>query len=230
MRGSEVIDRSMSRAEKAQLVQGVLEVSGIYMKESKRPIEMTIVQKSEVNPWCYPPKFEFQYGEWLRDSFEGGTIEPWSSYEMPDLAILITQLLLASKTLVGAHPDQILCKVPYKDFMTALTDELPNFMSELDSDTRNVLLTLARIWSTVETDTIHSKPAAADWVIERLPEAYRPVLRRAKAICIGKEDEHWDDLRDLLKPCADLMFEEVNSRITEIMQADSTNKSIASSL
>jgi len=68
---------------------------------------------------------------------------------MPDLALLITQVLLASLTLVGDGPEKLLCKVPYHDFISAITDELPNLVPDLDSDTRNVLLTLARIWSTV---------------------------------------------------------------------------------
>ena len=97
--------------------------------------------------------------------------------------------------------------------MTAIINALPNLLSDLDSDTRNVLLTLARIWSTVATDAIRSKPAAADWVINRLPEKYRPVMERAKAICQGEEKEHWDDIQELIKPCADFMLSETNCTI-----------------
>ena len=60
---------------------------------------MTIVIKSEIKPWRYPPHFDFQYGEWLREKFENGNIDPWPTKEMPDLALLITQVLLASQTL-----------------------------------------------------------------------------------------------------------------------------------
>ena len=196
------------------------------MKSKKLPIEMTIVEKSEINPWHYPPKFDFQYGDWLRKQFEHGNIEPWPDKEMPDLALLVTQILLASTTLVGTDPDQLLCKVPYKDFMAAMVGALPNLMLDLDSDVRNVLLTLARIWSTVATDEIRSKPAAADWVINRLPEKYRPVMERAKAICKGEEKEHWDDIQELIKPCADLMLSEANHKITEIMLSNDLNRSI----
>lgn len=76
------------------------------MKSSKLPIELTIVIKSEINPWHYPPKFDFQYGDWLRESFESGVIEPYPTKVMPDLALLITQVLLASDTLFGPNPDQ----------------------------------------------------------------------------------------------------------------------------
>ena len=221
-----VSNRATTREEKAKLVTALLKISGIYMKSKELPIEMTIVEKAEINPWHYPPKFDFQYGEWLREQFELGNIEPWPNKEMPDLALLVTQILLASTTLVGSNPDQLLCQVPYKDFMAAIIDALPNLISEIDSDTRNVLLTLARIWSTVVTDAIRSKPAAASWATNHLPEQYHPVMERAKAICQGEEKEHWDDIDELIRPCADFMLKEANNKIAENMLSDDLHRSI----
>jgi|APCry1669189844_1035258.scaffolds.fasta_scaffold07470_1 streptomycin 3"-adenylyltransferase len=221
-----VVNRSSTLEEKTKLAGQLLQISGIYMKNTKCPIEMTIVEQVEVNPWRYPPKFDFQYGDWLRELFETGIIEPWPSKEMPDLALLITQVLLASRTLVGTEPEQLLCKVPYQDFMIATTDALDDLMSELESDTRNVLLALARIWSTVETDAIRSKPIAADWVIRRLPKLYAPVMKRAKSICKGEEKENWDDIRKLIKPCADFIIAQISKAIDGIKLSDNTTKSI----
>lgn len=221
-----VSSRATTREEKAMLATALLKISGIYMISKKFPIELTIVKKSEINPWHYPPRFDFQYGDWLRKEFENENSEPWSTKEMPDLALLITQVLLASKTLFGVGPDQLLCKVPYKDFMIATTDALPNLISELKSDTRNVLLTLARIWSTVETDAIYSKSAAADWAMERLPEEYRPVMKRAKEIYKGEEKEKWSDMQELINPCANFILSKINNKIIQIKLSDNTSKSI----
>jgi len=221
-----VSDRSTTHEEKTKLVTQLLKISGVYMKCTKPPIEMTIVKKAEINPWHYPPNFDFQFGDWLREQFESGIIEPWPIKEMPDLALLITQTLLASKTLLGADPNQLLCKIPYNDFMMATAGALQNLMPELSSDTRNVLLTFARIWSTVETDAIRSKPAAADWAIDRLPKQYRPVMKRAKAICMGEEKENWDDVRELIKPCADFIISQINTKVIEINLSNNTTKSI----
>jgi predicted nucleotidyltransferase len=218
--------RATTYEEKTELARCLLKISGIYMKSKKLPIEMTIVEKAEINPWHYPPKFDFQYGDWLRQHFESGNSEPWPTKEMPDLALLITQVLLASKTLIGENPDQLLCKVPYQDFITATTDSLQHLISDLDSDTRNVLLTFSRIWNTLETDAIRSKEAAADWAIYRIPQKYRLVLERAKAIYKGEEKEYWDDMRELIKPCADFMVSQINNKITEIKLSDNTDKSI----
>lgn len=158
--------------------------------------------------------------------FETGNVEPWPTKEMPDLALIITQVLLVSQTLMGSNPEQLLCKVPYQDVLTATTYALQNLISDLAGDTRNVLLTLARIWSRLATDGIRSKPAAADWVINCLPEKYRPVMERAKAICKGEEKEYWDDMQELIKPCADFMVSQINCKMTEIKLSDNPNRSI----
>ena len=204
--------RAITLDEKKKLVTNLLEISGIYMKDPKFPIEMTIVERTAINPWTFPSHFDFQYGEWLRDSFEKGSIEPWDSYEMPDLALIVTQVLLKSQTLWGLAPEQLLAPVPTKYFMKAMLQDLNRLVDDLEQDTRNVLLTLARIWSTLVTHAIRSKPDAADWVMNHLPNTYQPVMKRAKSICMGEENEHWDDIRELIKPCADFMVTEINAQ------------------
>lgn len=221
-----VSERATQEQEKKHLAQNLLQISGIYMKSQQLPIELTLVVKSEINPWHYPPNFDFQYGEWLRKEFENGIIEPWPSKVMPDLALLITQILLAHETLVGAKPNQLLSSVPYSDFILATKAALQSLMADLLNDTRNVLLTSARIWSTLATDTIRSKPVAALWVMNYLPEAYRPVLERARSICIGEVDEYWNDLEHLIQPSADFMFNQINHQILLIEDKKYLNKTI----
>lgn len=220
-----VINRATTSEEKNRLIINLLQISGIYMKSSKLPIEMTFVEKGMIKPWRYPPLFDFQYGEWLRESFEKGIIEPWTTYEMPDLALIVTQVLLKSQTLWGLEPEQLLVHVPYQDFMKAMLHDLNRLATDLEHDTRNVLLTYARIWSTLETNEIRPKPVAADWVMKHLPEIYLPVMKRAKSICIGLEKEHWDDIELLIKPCADFMVNKINAQIS-LTNFDDPNKLI----
>ena len=222
-----VTERATTDIEKRELINSLLQISGIYMKSSKSPIELTIVVKSEVNPWHYPPNFDFQYGEWLRETFESEHIESWSTKSMPDLALLITQVLLASETLYGPKPDQLLCPVPYRDFILATTDALKHLMADIETDTRNVLLTYARIWSTLETDTIRAKSAAALFVLDRLPPEYQPALERARAICVGETSEYWGDIQQSIRPCAEFMANHINKLILSIGSAGYANRSIS---
>lgn len=211
-----VTNRAVTVEEKRSLVTNLLNVSGIYMKSTKLPLELTIVQKTAINPWHYPPHYEFQYGEWLRESFEKGVDDLSSVHEMPDLALIITQILLNSEVLYGPEARQILAPVPYHDFMQAMIHDLARLALDLENDTRNVLLTYARIWSTLATNEIRSKPAAAEWALNRLPAEYQPVMMRAKMICIGAQDEDWHDIQELIQPCAHFIVAEIDVQISSI--------------
>ena len=204
-----VSKRSTTRPEKQRLIQGLLAASGRRTLQGVwRRVELTIVVERDVKPWRLPPRFDFQYGDWLRSEFERGNSEPWPPVN-PDLAMLITMVMLANCPLLGPPPAKIFGPVPNDDLLRAMVGDIERLRGEIDSDTRNVVLTLARIWSTVATGTIRPKDAAADWAIERLPEAQRPVLARARSIYVGDQAERWDDLMDRIRPHADYVIAEI---------------------
>jgi hypothetical protein len=127
----------------------------------------------------------------------------------PDLATLITMVMLANTPLLGPPPAEIFDPVPNDDLLSAMIGDIDRLRGDIDSDTRNVILTLARIWSTVATGVIRSKDAAADWVLDRLPEAYQQALARARAIYVGDQAERWDDLEDHTGPHADYVVAQI---------------------
>lgn len=190
-----VVREPTTHEQRRVLAEELLKVSG----RGRRPVEMTLVVQDDVRPWRYPPRCDFLYGEWLREDFERGAVPaPWPN---PDLAPVLTMVLLADAPLHGPRPAELLDPVPAADLRRAIAAGVPDLMAELETDTRNVLLTLARVWSTLETGGIRSKDAAAAWAIERLPAAHRPVLARARAVYLGDEDERWHDLD--VRPCAE---------------------------
>jgi streptomycin 3"-adenylyltransferase len=209
-----VARRPTTRAEKQRLVRGLLPISGRKTPQGMwRRIELTIVVEGDVKPWRFPASFDFQYGDWLRREFERGNVEPWPTRVNPDLATLIRMVVLANRPLLGPPPAEVFDPVPDGDLLRAMVGDLDRLLGEIDSDTRNVILTLARIWSTVATGVIRSKDAAADWTLDRLPEAHRPVLARARAIYVGDRDEGWDDLEDHIGPHADYVAAEIRRLI-----------------
>jgi predicted nucleotidyltransferase len=205
--------RRTTPEERRALVDGLLAISGGGTRSGAvRPVELTIVVQSEVRPWRYPPRSDFQYGEWLRGGFERGRL-PASSTPSPDLAPLITMVLLGNRPLVGPSPAEVLDPVPHEDLIRAIVAGIPGLLDELDTDTRNVVLTLARIWATATTGAIRSKDAAADWALLRLPEEHRAVLARARAIYLDEEDERWDDLQPRLRPHADFVVQAIERAV-----------------
>jgi predicted nucleotidyltransferase len=190
-----VVTRATSPAQKRRLIAGLLPISGSRAAGGPaRSIELTIVVQSSVRPWRYPPEVDFQYGDWMRTEFEQGDLAPWKAPN-PDLAVLLTAALQDSRSLRGRPIVELVDPVPRGDLVRAMVDELPSLLDDLIDDTRNVVLTLARIWTTLETGEIRSKDAAADWVLERLPVEHRAVLERARAAYLGTGSDRWDELR-----------------------------------
>jgi predicted nucleotidyltransferase len=189
-----VISRPTTAAQRARLVRQLMPISGSRATAGPaRSIELTMVVQSAVRPWRYPPAMDFQYGDWLRVEFERGDPAPWDSPN-PDLAVLMTEVRDRSVTLHGAAMLDLLDPVPRDDLFQAMLDEVPGLLADAEGDTRNVVLTLARMWTTLATGEIRSKDAAVDWVMERVPAAERPVLERARAQYLSGAEEHWDDL------------------------------------
>jgi predicted nucleotidyltransferase len=204
-----VSKRGTTREEKRRLVERLLSISGDESPGQPRPVELTIVVEAEIRPWRYPPSFDFHYGEWLRSEFESGNVEPWPTTTDPDLASLITMVLLGNTPLLGPPPAEVFDPVPRDDYVSAMVGDVQSLLDHLDSDTRNVILTLARIWSTVATDVIRSKDAAAEWVLARLPNEHQAVLACARAIYRGEEEERWEDLEARVRPHVDYVVGEI---------------------
>jgi predicted nucleotidyltransferase len=205
-----VSKRHTTLDEKGRLVARLLAISGRSSPQGRRRrVELTIVVASEIRPWRFPPRMDFQYGDWMRAEFERGNVTPWATTTNPDLASLITMVLLAGAPVLGPPPAELFDPVPHDDLVRAIVGDLDALLADLGDDTRNVILTLARIWSTVAGGDIRSKDAAADWALDRLPGEHRPVLARARAIYLGHEEERWDDLRPRVRPYADHVVAEI---------------------
>jgi streptomycin 3"-adenylyltransferase len=205
-----VCKRPTTLYEKERLVRGLMAISGKSTPEGTwRRVEVTTVVQSDITPWRYPPSLDFQYGDWLRTEFEKGNFGPSPTPLRPDLALLITMVVAADTALVGPPPGSVFEPVPQEDVLRAMASDIDRLRGDIDSDTRNVILTLARMWSTFATGPIRSKDAAANWVLERLPVAHHPVLVRAREAYLGSEAERWDDLSGALAPCVDYMIAEI---------------------
>lgn len=205
-----VSQRQTTTEEKQRLLERLLAISGRSTQQRTwRRVELTIVVESEIKPWRYPPSFDFQYGDWLRSEFQSGNVEPWPTKTNPDLATLIAMVLLGNTAVLGPAPASIFDRVPHDDLVRAGMGGIEALLRDLDGDTRNVILTLARIWTTVATGVIRSKDGAADWALTRLPEEHRAVLARARAIYLGDEEDRWGDIQLQVRPHTDHVVAEI---------------------
>ncbi len=102
--------------------------------------------RRDVVPWRYPPVMDFLYGEWHRLDYRAGMIPERA--ETPDVATLITMVRATGQPLAGPPAAGLLDPVPHADLRRAIVAGVPALLDDLLPDTRNVLLTLARVWRT----------------------------------------------------------------------------------
>jgi predicted nucleotidyltransferase len=196
--------------EKRRLIDLLLSISGRRASPRPgRPIELDIVVESEIRPWRYPPRFDFHYSELWRERFESGELEPWASTTNRDLASAVTMALLGDKPLAGPQPAQVFDPVPRSDYVDAILRDIETVDEFLQWDTRNVILTLPRIWSAVASEAVYSKEGAATWALPRLPAEHRGVLELARAAYRGEAEDSWDDVRRQVRAYADHVVSEI---------------------
>ena len=206
-----VTQRPTTLDEKRALIGRLLPISGRGDPTGRsRSVELKIVVQSDVRPWRYPPPLDLEYGDWWRKEFERGELTPWVSPN-PDLALLLEMALQANHPLFGPPPAEVLDPIPRADFRRAMFDSIPALLGFLDGDEANVVLTFARIWTTLATGVIRSKDAAADWALPRLPPEHRAVLEHARAIYLGDAPEEWGDLLPRVRPHVDHVLGEIRS-------------------
>jgi predicted nucleotidyltransferase len=205
-----ITGRLATLGEKRRLVRGLMAISAPFPPPGpERCVELTVVAQAQVRPWRYPPSFDLQYGEWLRERFERDDDLPLQAAVNADLTTLLAIVLLGDQPLAGPPPAELLDPVPVGDCVKAMVSDIDVFMDEFEQDTRNLLLRLARIWQTVVTGVIDRKDRAADWALERLPSDHQQVMERARAIYLGRRPDEWADLASEARAGADYMISQI---------------------
>lgn len=188
--------RTISESSREQLVAALMKVSGARAEWGPaRNAEVTIVVLDDIAPWRHPARSDFVYGEWLRDDFEAGVV-PAPTVD-PDLTLMLATALQGHRALLGPALTQFLPNIPAGDIRLAIAQSLPALVANFSGDERNVMLTPARMWVTLATDSIVPKDVAADWLLPRLPVEHRAVLAPARDAYRGHAvQEDWGTRRD----------------------------------
>jgi streptomycin 3"-adenylyltransferase len=202
--------RSLSAQDREEVTALLLQRSGRRATVAPgRPVELTVLALGDLVPWRYPPVCDYLYGEWLRDEFARGRLP--ARHVNPDVAVLVTTALQHSVRLHGPPLGDLLAPVPQADLHRSIVDGLDPLLDDLVGDERNVLLTLARMVVTMETNRIVPKDAAAHLVLPSLEEPGRSVLALAARAYVGAAEDDWDGLRQEAHHAAEHLADRVRS-------------------
>lgn len=189
--------RPTTAEERERLASQLLEISG----GPRRSVELTVVDEAELRRVMPAPVMDFQYGDWLRKDMASGRIPPPA--RNPDLLVLTEMARLHGRALVGPAPADMFAPVAHEDLVAAMVSGVDGLLADLACDTRNVLLTLARIWMTCATGKLGRKDDAARWSAQRLPSDLGGVLKRARELYLAGGYGPWGELEPLIAPTAE---------------------------
>ena len=65
-----ITKQELSNSIRADLTKQLLKISGSVGCIEKRPLEVTIINQSDIVPLQFPPKCQYMYGEWLRERWK----------------------------------------------------------------------------------------------------------------------------------------------------------------
>ncbi|UNK42432.1 aminoglycoside adenylyltransferase family protein [Luteimonas sp. S4-F44] len=198
-----VVTHPLSDETRRTLMDALLDVSAPPGDPDMRALEVTCVVERDIHPWRHPARRELQFGEWLRADLEAGIVAP--PVEDPDLALLLTQARAHGLALLGDAPGRLLPTVPRSDVRAAILSMRSEVARNLVGEEVHALLTLARMWVTLESGEIVAKDVAADRVMTRLAEDRRAPLRRARDIYLGRCPNDWRGWAARVSACAEAM-------------------------
>lgn len=194
-----VVRRPLAPAERAALVRSLLAFSAYPASNGLRPLEVTCLVLSDIQPWRHPARRELQFGEWLRPELEAGTVPP--PEPDPDIALLIAQARAKGIALHGPAAAELLPAIPREDIRAAILAMTPEVARNWRGEEKHALLTLARMWVTLRTGDIVAKDTAAERVLAHLPVEHRPALRHAMAIYRGESEDEWEGWQRRVETC-----------------------------
>ena len=209
-----ITNKELSTDVREALTKQLMNISGRGHNCEKRPLEITVINQNDMIPWQFPPKCEYMYGEWLRSEMETGKI-PQAHYD-PDVAILLWQARKYSNVLKGVDAKKLIPCISIEDIRKAIQYSLPGLIASLKGDERNVLLTLSRMWFTLEIGEICTKDIAAEWVYSKLPKDMSPLLEIAKEAYLGNLQDDWGASENKTILLADYMKQKIKELLKRL--------------
>ena len=99
----------------------------------------------------------------------------------PDLAAHFTVTRLRGEALIGPPPERMFVPVPREDYISSVAADIAGAREGIISDPVYFVLNLCRAAAACEEGLVLSKEEGASWGMEKFPEKYLPVLKKAAA-------------------------------------------------
>ncbi len=172
-----VTKRRLENREACKLARLLLEFSG-----NPYPIEISFLNKHQLEKWEHPSLFDFHFSEHWRSTFARKSQSDLyinTSLKDEDLAAHITILHISGVCLAGRAIGDVFPVIPEKHYLSSIMNDSSDCIEKTERDPVYCILNLVRVYRYVKEKEISSKVEGAEWGLSYLPEKYLPILRKA---------------------------------------------------
>ena len=183
-----VTGEPLTEAERRELAVLLLRGSN-----APRPVEISVLSRSDLHPWRYPPPYQFHYSEDWRERMAAALAadDPttWATPPTPptdvDLAAHITVTRARGICLYGAAIAGVFPPVPAADYRAAIVEDFAWAYARRDADPVYFVLNTCRVLAALQDGQIRSKVEGAEWARAALPTEYQRLIGAALAGQLG---------------------------------------------
>lgn len=178
--------------EKALSLEEKLILTEYFLKSSKKPypIEISFMNRSQLEKWEYPPTYDYHYSEYWRERYEENR-KQWLIEENrdADLAAHITIINYKGICLRGESIEAVFPSIPTNDYVTSILGDYKDCLSNIEENPVYCILNMLRVYRYLKDDTIFSKIEAGKWGATYLPKKHRLLVNLAIDMYTGESSD-----------------------------------------
>lgn len=173
-----VVNRPLTMDEKRAYIK---EIISINKKAPEKGIEMSVVLKRDMNPFCHPAPFEMHFSNAHLDNYikhPDETLLRMTGTDR-DLAAHVTIINHYGKTLFGEDKKDVFSKVKNEDYLDALLYDLENAREDILENPMYVTFSLCRVLAYVLEGKALSKKEGGEWALKHVDEKHHEIIKSA---------------------------------------------------
>ncbi|WP_228547486.1 aminoglycoside adenylyltransferase domain-containing protein [Filobacillus milosensis] len=177
-------------------VEAKKELTQLFLNHSSQPypVEISVLNESQLQTWQHPSPFDFHYGEDWREKYKNDFESFINEVPLtdPDLAAHITIMNHYGISLTGPPIDEIFPKIPQSDYKSSIVEDYNDCLENIEDNPVYCVLNLLRVYWYLKEEVISSKKEAGEWGLVALPEKFHPTIRKTVNEYKGVKEAHFN--------------------------------------
>ncbi|MYL48314.1 DUF4111 domain-containing protein [Halobacillus litoralis] len=206
-----VTEKPMSRMDAVQLTDFLLEQSG-----SPYPIEISVLNRDQLEEWQHPCPFDYHYSEAWRNRFlsGGSTFLDRGARKDADLAAHLTIIHHQGCVLFGKPVDEVFPPVPKQDYLDSILSDYEDCLENVEVEPVYSVLNILRVYYYLEDERIYSKDEAGQWALSSpFSKTVVKVLKRRRGDDVSISDEELSSFKRYYHEKIEASLQEKNVRV-----------------